>query len=165
VRRVPTLNAFSAAQTTRLTITEVFDAPSLNTTPAVIIAGPTTVSALLVGVVSSPESSLFGIAVTGLTGQGTWEYSFDGFATAGTAFNKPSASAALLLPDTASIRFTPAVNFRGRATLSYKAWDADHLPLSGPVNTTTAANKNYFSSTTETLSIFVGNNTPTLDTI
>ena len=46
-----------------------------------------------------------GIAVVGVTGKGTWAYSLDG--TTYTSIGSVSANSALLLPNTAALRYTP----------------------------------------------------------
>ena len=63
-----------------------------------------------------------GIALLGTTEHGVWSYSLDG-----TQFNAVAAvseSAALLLPDTALLRYTPDMANGETATLVYCAWDA-----------------------------------------
>ena len=64
---------------------------------------------------------LGGIAVTGLTGPGVWSFSLDGvnFVDIGTV----SLTDALLLPNSADIRFTPFGGSGGTATFTYAAWD------------------------------------------
>ena len=103
-----------------------------------------------------------GIAITGATGNGTWEYSLDG--TSFVAFGTISASSVLLLPKTASIRYTPSGTTSETATLSYRAWDTtsgtggDHVDLSGSaaVGGVTA-----LSSAVETATVLV-NDAPVL---
>jgi cyclophilin family peptidyl-prolyl cis-trans isomerase len=62
-----------------------------------------------------------GIALIGVTGNGTWEYSPDGINF--TAFSGISESSALLLPKTASLRYTPDSKNGGSVTITYRAWD------------------------------------------
>ncbi|WP_020475649.1 cadherin domain-containing protein [Zavarzinella formosa] len=155
------LNAFSAAVTSKITVTSVFDAPTLDIGKLQSVAGTTTgVAALLAGAVSSPESTSFGIAVTGLTGKGTWQ------ADTGSGFvniGKVSATAAVLLPSTATLMFVPAAGSAAQvATLSYKAWDSQNGNLAGLVSTIAKDTKNYFSTAVETLSVAIGNNRPSL---
>jgi cyclophilin family peptidyl-prolyl cis-trans isomerase len=72
---------------------------------------------------AEPGVTVGGIALIGATGNGKWEYSTDGGATyhdVGTV----SPAAALLLPKTAFLKFTPDNNNGGPATLVYRAWDA-----------------------------------------
>jgi hypothetical protein len=65
--------------------------------------------------------ALKGVAIVGATGPGTWQYSLNGtsFLTLGSI----SESLARLLPNTAKVRFMPAANQTGQATLTYRAWD------------------------------------------
>lgn len=64
--------------------------------------------------------SKMGLAVTGKTGDGTWEVKV------GNAWQEvdtvSEASAHLLFP-AAAVRFIPAANWSGEATLTYRAWD------------------------------------------
>jgi cyclophilin family peptidyl-prolyl cis-trans isomerase len=62
-----------------------------------------------------------GIALIGVTGNGTWEYSPDGINF--TAFSGISESSALLLPKTASLRYTPDSKNGGSVSITYRAWD------------------------------------------
>ena len=60
--------------------------------------------------------------MTGATGNGTWEYSFDGttFLPVSHGFGDCSA---LLLPNTAELRYTPGGQNGETATITYLAWD------------------------------------------
>jgi VCBS repeat-containing protein len=63
-----------------------------------------------------------GIAVIGTGGiAGTWQFSVDG--TDWTDFPAVSAGAALLLDGATQLRFVPAADANGTATLTYRAWD------------------------------------------
>ena len=66
---------------------------------------------------------LGGIALVGVTGNGTWEYSIDN----GTTFNAVtpvSSASALLLAKDAVLRYTPDGKNGETATITYRAWDA-----------------------------------------
>jgi len=63
-----------------------------------------------------------GVALIGTTGAGTWQFSLNA-GKSWLAVGPVSASSALLLPSTALVRFVPAVNQTGPATLMYRAWD------------------------------------------
>jgi hypothetical protein len=84
----------------------------------------TAVSAILTGVshadVDAAPSS--GIAVTGVTGNGTWQFSTDG-GTSWAVFNTASANTALLLSSTTQVRYMPDQQQGETATLSFRAWD------------------------------------------
>jgi hypothetical protein len=63
-----------------------------------------------------------GLALTSASGPGFWQYELP----RGVWQNMPaslSAAAVLLLPSAALLRFNPAVNQSGSATLSWEAWD------------------------------------------
>lgn len=83
----------------------------------------TLVSTLLTGVVTDPDpSAAKGIAVTSTSAWGTWQFSLDSGSTwsdVGTVTD----NSARLLPATANIRFLPAANTSGNASISYRAWD------------------------------------------
>lgn len=118
---------------------------------------------LLQGAVISQTSSKFGIAIVGLSGVGDWVYSNDNFATPGIKISGVSNANALLLSDTASIRFIPNASFKGIATLSYKAWDITNSKLKGTVNLDTTNQLQYFSPSVELLQVNVGNTAPVLN--
>lgn len=78
-------------------------------------AGTTTITDL------DMDDPLGGIAVMGVSGQGTWAYS-----TSGAVFvdmGLVSDDNALLLPFSAEIRFTPSGAAGGTASMTYRAWD------------------------------------------
>lgn len=97
-----------------------------------------------------------GIAIYGVTGIGTWEYSLDG--TTFTAIGTVSNAAALLLPKTASLRYTPDGSTSETPTISYRAWDTTtgtngakvDLSANGTTGDTTA-----FSSATDVAKLTV----------
>ncbi|MFO0929913.1 MAG: tandem-95 repeat protein [Gemmataceae bacterium] len=63
-----------------------------------------------------------GIAVVDVSGNGVWQYRTSAVA-AWVSLGVPNESAARLLPETYQVRFVPAPNWFGRATLVYRAWD------------------------------------------
>ncbi len=94
------------------------------------------VSAILGNSVSDPDAkALKGIAVVGLTGSGKLQYSLDNGKT-WKNLGTPSASAARLLRDTDKIRYIPAANFNGTATITYHAWDRTMGSAGGTANVT-----------------------------
>ncbi len=133
-----TTSAFSSASSTAsLTVTSstipvgpVNDAPIINpvTTPL-----PTTtedsnsigisVSGTLTAVsYSDPNANaLSGIAVTGVVGQGTWQYSTSG--TTWTNFGTVSNTSSLLLTSTSQIRYVPDQRNGETPRLTFRAWD------------------------------------------
>jgi len=100
-----------------------------------------------------------GIALTGVTGTGTWAYSLDGstFTSVGTV----STTSALLLPKTASLRFTPTGTGSQTATISYRAWDTTTGTAGNKADATTSGGSTAFSSATDTASLSV-NTAPVL---
>lgn len=70
---------------------------------------------------ADPNDPLGGIAVRGLSGEGTWAYSIGG--TVFVNIGVVSDDQALLLPHDAYIRFTPNGSAGGSAALDYRAWD------------------------------------------
>ena len=160
----------TASDTAWLTVNDVTDAVVL--TPANPMLGSTTSSSAatisLAGTFidngtgtttitdSNPSGVLGGIALTGVSGSGAWTYSLNGtdFTSVGTV----SASAALLLPSTAELRYTPSGTVSETATITYLAWDATSgaagdqpdLSSAGATGGTTA-----FSLATDTASLLV----------
>ena len=133
-------------------MTSVNDAPVL--TPASPSLGSTTVSTADTFALSRRSSTpaagtaitdvdqgavMGGIALTGVTGSGTWAYSLDG--TTFTAVGTVSDSSALLLPSTAELRYTPSGTTAETATITYCAWDTTtrHEPAAPPTRRPTAA--------------------------
>jgi VCBS repeat-containing protein/parallel beta-helix repeat protein len=112
-----------------VTITGVNDAPvlasvakSLGSIAANTTSSATTVGSLLGASVADVDAgALSGIAVTGTTGTGIWQYSTNG--TTWTNFGSVSANSSLLLRSTDQIRFAGSGTAAGAATISYVAWD------------------------------------------
>ena len=94
-----------------------------------------------------------GIAVVGVTGKGTWAYSLDG--TTYTSIGTVSASSALLLPKTASLRYTPDGKDSETATITYCAWDTTSGTAGGTADTATNGGSTAFSTATDTASLTV----------
>ncbi|MFO0923546.1 MAG: Ig-like domain-containing protein [Pirellulales bacterium] len=80
---------------------------------------------------SSPSS---GLAITGTTGNGTWQYSTDG--TTWKNFGSVSSTNALLITSTTQVRYAPDAANAETATFSYRAWDQ----TSGTASTNSTAN-------------------------
>ena len=83
------------------------------------------VSDLLSGHTSGADGDTLGIAVTATdNANGQWQYMMPGgqwwtIPKSGTL----SETTALLIPSGAKIRFCPAINYNGAATITYRAWD------------------------------------------
>jgi cyclophilin family peptidyl-prolyl cis-trans isomerase len=159
--------AFSTAtDTATLTVTAANHAPVL--TPASPSLGQTAVSTAKTITVASfinnglgtttitdadSNAVVGGIALTGTTGDGTWAYELSGQ----TSFTNVSvsASAALLLPSTASLRYTPTSS-QESATITYCAWDTTSGTAGSTADTTTNGGSTAFSSATDTATLTVG---------
>src|SRR6185295_9109249 len=126
--------AFSVAtDTANITVTPVNDAPVVGTaasalaavdsSTAVPTATITTVATLVTNAVISDidAAPAFGIAITAVSGTGTWEYSTNG--TTYLAMGAVTGTNARLLASTAFVRYTPSANETDNATLTYQAWD------------------------------------------
>ena len=62
-----------------------------------------------------------GLAITGQTGNGTWQYSTDGTTWAG--FGAVSATKALLITSSSQVRYMPGGDNGETATFTFRAWD------------------------------------------
>ena len=104
-------------------------------------------------------ASTFGIAVTGLTGVGTWQYN-DG--TGFKAIVAPTVAKALLLDPTWTIRFVatnPAI--AGTASITYRAWDIS-ANVAGTTTNAALATNTSLSLNALTATVSVGNTAPTI---
>ena len=155
--------AYSVAkQTATLTVSAVNDAPVMTpATPALTPitendtsnAGQTVDSFLGSSISDADASALQGIAITALTsGNGTWQYNTgSGWTSVGTV----SASSALLLRGTDSLRFVPDGNNGTTGTLSYKAWDQTSGSAGSKTSTASSGGATAFSTASDTASITV----------
>jgi hypothetical protein len=81
------------------------------------------VSAILGGSASDPDSGTnLGLALIGVSGLGTWQYSRDGGKTWGN-LGVVSFARARLLIGSDRLRFLPAAGWTGSASITYRAWD------------------------------------------
>jgi hypothetical protein len=163
----------SQSDTATLTVLSVNDAPALTAAaPALGTVSGTTPTTLAIAsfinngvgrtVLTDVDNSavLGGIALFGVTGAGTWEYSLDGeaFLSVGTL----SPETALLLPADAFLRYTPdAGDSGGGATLVYRGWDATTGTSGTTANTTVNGNATAFSTATDTATLLI-NSAPVL---
>src|SRR5262249_24855369 len=104
-----------------------------------------------------------GIAITGITGAGTWAFSLNG--TTYTNIAAASDASATLLAPTAFVRYTPAANETGTATLTYRAWDQTSGASGSTGNATTNGGITAFSSASSvaTHNVAPVNDAPILD--
>ncbi|WP_225086769.1 putative Ig domain-containing protein [Pectobacterium colocasium] len=161
-----------------LTITPVNDAPTLSggvtvtltTTTEDVTSSSTSISSLLsaAGYADVDNGAVSGIALTALTGNGTWQYSTNSGAnwfSVGTV----SSSSALLLSSTTQIRYVPDGANGETATLGFRAWDqtsgtATSGATRGLADTSTTGGSSAFSanSAQATLAVSNVNDAPTL---
>lgn len=148
------------------TIAEKTVAPTINTSTITlsaidedILTASNTgilVSTLLSGAVIDGNGDATGIAVVGRDAtNGTWQFLESGIWWNFDRFGEASTTQSLLLPPTAQIRFTPASNYHGSATFTYRAWDQTSGTAYNIANTTTNGGTTAFSSTTGAASITV----------
>lgn len=162
--------AYSAdTDTATLTVTELNDAPVLsqNTPPIGTTDAETAITVALAAFINNGDgttgitdaddgAALGGIALTGLTGEGTWAYSIDG--TTFTDVGAVSTTAALLLPSTAKLRYTPdaeTADAGETATIVYRAWDTTSGTAGTKADTTTTGGTSAFSAVSDTASLNV----------
>ncbi|MEC4766724.1 DUF4347 domain-containing protein [Halomonas sp. CUBES01] len=167
--------AFSENQSgVLLDVTAVNDAPTLdpgtfalNGTDEDTVSDAVTVTALLNdrNWADVDAGASLGIAVTGTTGDGTWQYSLDG--TDWTDFGAVSSSESLLLDGATEVRFNPIQG--GNANFSFRAWDqttgsASLKNARSTADTTTSGGTTAFSSATASADVAVSeiNEAPTL---
>ncbi len=102
---------------------------------------------------SVPGAVVGGIAVTGTTGKGTWSYSLDG--TTFTAIGAVADTSALLLPKTASLRYTPDGADAETPTITYCAWDTTTGQAGTKVDASVNGGTTAFSTATDTAHLTV----------
>ncbi|TJZ79167.1 DUF4347 domain-containing protein [Chitiniphilus eburneus] len=123
------VDSSTPGQSATVSISAVNDAPTLSGGPYTwtgtnedTTSNAVTVSSLLASTthadVDGPAS---GIAITGSTGGGTWQYSTDG--STWTDIGTVSNGAALLLSSTTQLRFVPDGLNGSTAGLTFRAWD------------------------------------------
>jgi hypothetical protein len=175
VNAVGGATAFSAdADTATLVVTAVNDAPMLtaaapslgyqNSTTGIVVnlgsflnngAGSTTITDVDNG------SLIGGIAITGRSA-GFWFYSLDGV----NFIPIPAVTVqnALLLPASAQVRYTPN-GVSESVTISYRAWDQTVGLPGGFANTSTNGGVSAFSSATDTATMVIDYQPPTVAAI
>jgi RHS repeat-associated protein len=141
-------------------------APTLGGTPLAFTATNEDVVSAAVGVsgVTSTDpdtGALKGLAVVGATGAGTWEYTLNG--STYLPIGGVAADTARLLPSSAKLRFRPAANQSGSATISYRAWDQTAGKAGDLFALTGSGGATAFSATSQTSTITVNpvNDAPT----
>lgn len=170
------VNAFSTttAVTSSMNVTPVNDRPVVSVGTSVLLtpialndSNPTgdTVSTLISGAMTDVDSVNVGIAVTGLTGLGAWQYSSNG-GTSWVTIDKPTVAKAWLLDPTWLVRFVPTTpSVIGQASITFRAWDGSansaHT-VGGPLVNAGSASDSSFSTAAITAYVSVGNSAPTI---
>ena len=104
------------------------------------------------------NAAVGGIALTGTTGEGTWSYSLDG--TSFVSIDAVSSTAALLLPRTAKLHYTPNGNMDSTATITYCAWDMTSGTSGIKVDVSNNGGSSAFSTATDTATLVVDQTLP-----
>jgi hypothetical protein len=119
-----------------------------------------TIADLLPDIFYDKDETTKSIAVTQVdNSNGIWQYSFDngeGWIDIGTV----SQTKALLLDSSHKIRFVPNLNFVGRSSFSFKAWDGSSGIAGLTVDVTNNGGQTPFSSSTETVNFDITNAAP-----
>jgi protocadherin Fat 4 len=115
----------------QIIVTSVNDAPTISSGSTYSLTGTnenttssgTLASSILTGAswADVDTGAVKGLAITGKSGNGTWQYSTDG--TTWNSFGSVSSTNALLITSTTQVRYIPDGNNGETATFSYKAWD------------------------------------------
>ncbi|ABR47724.1 cell wall/surface repeat protein [Alkaliphilus metalliredigens QYMF] len=152
--------AFSTnTATATLIVTDVNDAPilisgnySLGNLNITDIGTAIEVDSFIDGAVTDVDNgALKGIAIVDVTGNGTWQYSTDGFSTWSDII-VVSESNALLLRDSDYIRYIPG-GIEETAEITYRAWDKTSGVVGGIADTTANGGTTAFSTALATASI------------
>ena len=147
----------------RVDVTPVNEAPVLagaNNFAAIaedlVANAGTAVSALIAAQLTDGDAgALAGIAVTAVdNANGAWEYSIDG-GTSWNPFVAPTVAAARLLRDSDLVRFVPAADWNGAATMSFRGWDRTSGAPGGTADTNANGGTTAFSLAVRTSSIAV----------
>lgn len=127
------------------------------------LAPTASVASKAIGLLNSEfaRNTRLGLAITATTGNGTWQVRVG---TTWQAITGVSETTALLLKPTDSIRFVPAANWFGEATITYRSWQiptGTNLPTLGNITT----NPGDFSTEhlTAVVTVTSVNDAPTID--
>jgi len=171
--------AFSSTSDVTVTVSQVNDAPVLDTTGTMTFANVyeddftsagTTVTAMIASaggdrITDDDAAAVEGIAITDVDNtNGQWQYNTgSGWAAIGS----PTESTAVLLDGAATIRFVPNANYYGSAgDVTFRAWDQStgsngQAGVDVSTNGTTTAFSSDFE--TATLNVMAVNDAPILD--
>ncbi|NCC93520.1 MAG: cadherin repeat domain-containing protein, partial [Opitutae bacterium] len=146
----------NSGTTTLTSITEDATDPAGDTVAAIIASAGDRITDVDNGAVE-------GVAITGMTGDGSWQYNTG---AGWTAVEAVSGNSALLLTSANSLRFVPtaANNNAQTASITFRAWDQTSGTEGTKVDTTTNGGTTAFSTAMETAAISVTavNDDPTI---
>ena len=151
-----------------VTLVSVNDAPTLAGGPYVLTgtnedttSTGTSIATMLAGLTYGDldTGAQKGIAVTAVSGSGSWQYSTNGV-TGWTNFGTVSTGASLLLVQTTYVRFVPGGANGETATLTFRAWDqtsglASSSGVPRTADTSVSGGSTAFSSGTASASLIV----------
>ncbi|MFM7740933.1 MAG: cadherin domain-containing protein, partial [Planctomycetota bacterium] len=170
--------AYSASNATAsMSVTAVNDAPTITNNATHTLASTnedatssgTLASAILTGVSRADvdTGAVSGLAITSVTGSGTWQYSTDGVTWAD--FGTVSSTNALLITSSTRVRYTPNTQNAETATFTFKAWDqtsgtASTNSLASYTSVASAGLTTAFSASnaTASMSVTAVNDAPTI---
>jgi hypothetical protein len=149
-------------------VTGVNDAPVLDSTGTMALTSVTedstgeagnTVAAVIASaggdrITDADTGAVEGIAVTGLSGVGDWQYNTGG---GWSAIGTVTGTSALLLSDSASVRFVPtaANNTAQTAVISFRAWDQTSGVQGSKADVSTNGGTTAFSTAAATASMTI----------
>lgn len=164
--------AYDYAQVTVTNAAPVLDASANPTLPQVLmnetgdtITGTSIESliALTAGVSDTDPGAEQGIAVNGLTGTGTWEYSLNNGTNWSPIGTTGNTDARLLAADgNTLVRFIPNAGWKGTARIYFAAWDRTAGANGGTANVSSRGGTTPYSSAYEFASLSVVNSAPVL---
>jgi trimeric autotransporter adhesin len=106
------------------------------------------------------KGAKIGMAITGVTGLGVWQYRLTSTSAWLTVPASVSATSALLLPSTAQLHFVPKADQTGTASLSWLAWDGTQGTAGQTFNASVTGGATAFGSTTATATLTINPVTP-----
>lgn len=123
--------------------------------------GDTVAAVFGTSITDADTGALKGVAVTSVVNtNGKWQYAITGSTFVDIAPVSPTS--ALLLPDTAKIRFVPNVDFSGTAIIGVRAWDRTAGVAGDRANTTTGLSAFGGSGVNATVTVVNKNDAPVL---
>ncbi|MBT3893076.1 MAG: hypothetical protein HOI61_09590, partial [Gammaproteobacteria bacterium] len=159
----------STAVTSTINLTAVNDAPVLTTTAPTLNSTDedsiqTVTVADFLALNDVDGGSVSGIALTGVSGNGRWEYSLGG--SVWNAVGSLSESSALLLESDDQIRYLPDGENGESASIDYRAWDRSSGSAGGMTDATSNGTTTSISANSGTASLTVTdvNDAPTVAT-